>query len=170
MVQPRYTGRPPRAAQCLRVLCCLAALSVALFAGSDAQAQLGSSAAKVLLGAGQQKPAPTTNPSPPPAAGPTPPASSAIPLPDVAARAEDLKRTLRNISNQLPTPDQLNTVRQTLNDRDAALKSKRKETDAILAGAPSTLELREEERYWRVEQADTDQLRQQLLDWANAAQ
>ena len=48
--------------------------------------------------------------------------------------------------------------------------SRQKDVDALLAGTPSTLELREEENYWRAKQKETADLRTQLLSWANAAQ
>jgi len=125
---------------------------------------------KTLLGLGQG-----TTPTTPPATTGTgsPPhesAATAIPLPDVASRAEDLKRTLRYISDQLPTPDQLEQVKATLDSRDEPLQERLKESDALLSGTPSTLELREEENYWRAEQKETSDLRAQLLIWANAAQ
>jgi|SRR5579862_5890224 len=165
MVQPLPASsiRPARARA---ALCC--ALLVCLTSSAGAQ-RITAGALGSLLGASQ--PAATT-----PAADPKPPASAeasapaAIPLPDVAARSEDLTRSLRVIENQLPAPDQLQAAQVTLDDRDAELNSRQKEIDAMLGGNPNTLELREEEHYWRVKQADTADLRRQLLDWANAAQ
>jgi small-conductance mechanosensitive channel len=111
---------------------------------------------------------PATDSKPPtPAEASTP---AAIPLPDVAARSEELTRALRAIGNQLPAPDQLQAAQAALDDREAELNSRAKAVDAMLEGAPSTLELREEEHYWRNEQTDTAELRRQLLAWANAAQ
>ncbi len=77
---------------------------------------------------------------------------------------------VRSISNQLPTPDELEAAKATLDQRDADLNARLKEADALVAGAPSTLELREQENYWRAQQAQTAGLRRQLLNWANAAQ
>ena len=105
-----------------------------------------------------------------PAAGTPSPAPSAIPLPDVASRSEDLKRMLRELSDQLPTQDQLDAAKVALDDRDEKLVSRQKDVDALLTGTPSTLELREEENYWRAKQKETADLRIQLLSWANAAQ
>jgi potassium-dependent mechanosensitive channel len=121
---------------------------------------------KTLLGADSQKTA--SAPTPPVAGAPTTP--TAIPLPDVAARSEELKRTLRDITDHLPTQDQLNATKTTLDDRDEQLESRLTEVESLLSGTPSTLELREEENYWRAKQKETSDLRAQLLDWANAAQ
>jgi len=127
--------------------------------------------AQALLDRFQPKPAATTPPSPPPAtpaAQPQP--TAAIPLADVAARSEDLKRMLRSLTNQLPTPDQLEVTKATLDQRDEELGVRGREVDAVVAATPSTLELREQENYWRAEQEKTAGLRQQLSNWANAAQ
>jgi potassium-dependent mechanosensitive channel len=98
------------------------------------------------------------------------PANLIIPLPEVAARSEDLTRMLRSISNLLPTNEQLESAKSILDDRSAELSAKEKETDAVVTGTPSALELREEDNYWRTEQQGTASLRRQLFDWANAAQ
>jgi small-conductance mechanosensitive channel len=131
-----------------------------------------SAAAKLLLGTSEQKaaisspaPAAATAPSASPA-----PASLAIPLPDVAARSEDLKRTLRAISDGLPSSDQLDATKAILDTRNDQLQSRQKETDALLEAAPTALEIREEENYWRTVQKETAATRRELLDWANAAQ
>ena len=144
----------------------LAAILVGLLAiATPAAAQ---SAAKLLLGKTDAKPAAAPATPPPPA---TPaPSTSAIPLPDVATRSEDLKRLLRGISDKLATADQLAIVQSQLNERSAQLAMQRKETDALLAATPSTLELREQENYWRTKQKETTTARRELHDWANAAQ
>ena len=108
--------------------------------------------------------------APPAAVTPAPTASLSIPLPDVAARSEDLNRLLREVAEQLPASEQLEASKALLDEREEDLQSKLKEVDALLAGAPSSLEVREEENYWRATQKDTATTRQQLLDWANAAQ
>ncbi len=117
------------------------------------------------------KNAPQASPS---TAPPTAPAEAqpptAIPLPEVATGAEDLKRLLRDIGNQLPTHEQLDAVKALLAERDASLQAKKKEVDALLAGSPSALELREQETYWHAFSTEGAATRKQLLDWANAAQ
>ena len=132
-----------------------------------------SAAAKLLLGTSESKAA-TSPPAPAPTAAapstPPTPASLSIPLPDVAARSEDLKRMLWEISDGLPTADQLSATKAALDTRNDQLQSREKETDAILKASPTALEIREEENYWRAAQKETAATRRELLQWANAAQ
>ena len=145
----------------------LAAIFVLLLA--MATPALPQSAAKLLLGKTEEKPAAaSTTPAPAPPA--TPPQPVAIPLPDVATRSEDLKRLLRGLSEQLPTADQLAAIQAQLQDRSAQLTMQQKETDALLAATPNTLELREQDNFWRNKQKETAGTRRELHDWANAAQ
>jgi len=147
-------------------------LPIVLCLAASAMAQSGSSLANnplsSLLGNknGSQA-SQATSPSSPPAAAQPP---TAIPLPDVATRAEDLMRLLRDISVQLPTREQLDGVKATLEERNDSLQAKKKEVDALLAGSPSLLELREQETYWRAFSTQGAATRKQLQDWANAAQ
>lgn len=152
----------------------LACVFVLLFALAFPAIAQSSAAAKLLLGTSEQKgatssPAPASTAAAAPSASPAP-ASLAIPLPDVAARSEDLKRTLRAIADGLPSSDQLDATRATLDTRNDQLQSRQKETDALLEAAPTALEIREEENYWRTVQKETSATRRELLDWANAAQ
>src|SRR5208282_2252707 len=71
--------------------------------------------------------------------------ATAIPLPDVSARAEELARLLRDTSDQLPTREQLDALKATLAERDATLQAKKKEVDTLLAGSPTSIEVREQE-------------------------
>ena len=96
--------------------------------------------------------------------------TTAIPLPDVAMRAEELMHLLRGTDSQLPPPEQLDAVKATLDERDAALRSKQKEVEALLAGSPNALEVREQETYWTAFSNEGAATRRQLLDWANSAQ
>jgi potassium efflux system protein len=149
-----------RAFGLLAAILCLATLAVG-------QAPLS---VKTLLGADSQKPASPASAASAPATASASTAPVAIPLPDVAARSEDLKRMLRDISEQLPPQEQLDATRATLDEHDEQLQSRLKDVDTLLSGTPSTLELREEENYWKAKQKETSNLRTQLLDWANAAQ
>ena len=147
-------------------------LSMLLCFATSATAQPGSSFASNPLASllGNKNSSQASQPAPPP----TPPAEAqpptAIPLPDVSTRAEDLMRLLRDIGNQLPTRDQLDAVKATLAERDASWQAKKKEVDALLSGSPSVLELREQETYWHAFSIEGAATRRQLLDWANAAQ
>jgi small-conductance mechanosensitive channel len=128
------------------------------------------SSVKSLLGVGQSKPTAPATPAQSQPVAPAPAAPTAIPLPDVASRSEDLKRSLRGVTDQLPTQEQVDSAKATLDERDDALQARQKAVDELLASTPSTLELREEENYWRAKQKETGDLRNQLLAWANAAQ
>jgi|HubBroStandDraft_4_1064222.scaffolds.fasta_scaffold00649_2 potassium efflux system protein len=113
---------------------------------------------------------PTAN-QPLPAAIPEPaPSPTSIPLPEVAARSQELGQMLRDLSSQLPTPEQLNTIRTSLAELQPELQSKKKEVDAMLSSTPNSLEVREQETYWRGMQSYTDAWQSQLLTWANNAQ
>jgi len=140
---------------------CLAGSAMAQPGGSLASNPLGS----LLSNKNGSQAGQATPPSPVAAQ-----AATAIPLPDVATSAEDLTRLLRDISGQLPTREQLDAVKATIEDREDSLQAKKKEVDALLAGSPSLLELREQETYWRAFSSEGAATRKQLLDWANAAQ
>lgn len=169
MPQPSVPRRWPGVAAHCRFFWIVMAAVVCLGALAYGQ-KSGTSPVRSLLGT-QQKPA---EPAPAPAASPTPapavPLSQAIPLPDVAARSEELKRMLRDTLDQLPTTEQLDAVKGTLEERDEELQSKLEGVNSMLVTTPSTLEIREEENYWKVKQKETAATRQQLLDWANTAQ
>jgi len=149
------------------VFCTLLLLALVCIA-RPAVAQASGAAAKLLLGTSEPKPA-ASSPAPAPTA-PAIPASHDIPLPDVAARSEDLKRMLRETSDGLPSPDQLTETKATLDTRSDQLQFREKGTDALLRASPTALEIREEENYWRAVQKETAATRRELLDWANAAQ
>ena len=93
-----------------------------------------------------------------------------IPLPEVAARSQELAQTLRDLSSQLPTREQLDSMRTSLAELQPELQSKQKEVDVLLSSTPNTLEVREQETYWRGMQTYTDAWQSQLLTWANNAQ
>jgi potassium-dependent mechanosensitive channel len=114
--------------------------------------------------------APTANQDLPAAIPEPAPSPASIPLPEVAARSQDLGQMLRDLSGQLPTPDQLNAMRTSLAELQPELQSKKKEVDAMLSSTPNSLEVREQETYWRGMQGYTDAWQSQLLTWANNAQ
>jgi len=99
-----------------------------------------------------------------------PVAPQIIPLPQVAIRSEQLTQTLSDIAASLPTDDQLVAVNAAITEQAETLKTKRHEAETILSSAPSSIELREQENYWRGFQNLSAARRKQLLDWANASQ
>jgi hypothetical protein len=135
--------------------------------GKPAPAKPSNPLATVLQG----KPVVPTANQPLPAAIPEPePSPTSIPLPEVAARSQELGQMLRDLSSQLPTPEQLNTIRTSLAELQPELQSKKKEVDALLSSTPNSLEVREQETYWRGMQSYNDSWHRQLLTWANNAQ
>jgi len=93
-----------------------------------------------------------------------------IPLPDVAARSLGLAQTLRDAAAKLPTTEQVQAIETAVSELEPDLVSKQEQTKALLSGTPNSLEVREEENFWRGIQSDTNDWQQQLLDWANNAQ
>jgi small-conductance mechanosensitive channel len=138
--------------------------------GGVVQAQIGAGKSlSQLLNGGAPKQAPAATPQTPHPATPAP-SSNAIALPDVASRSEELKRMMRSAASQLPAADQIETLKVQIEDRGEELSAREKEVTALLAGTPSTMELREEEKFWRNVTQDTSGVRSQLLAWANAEQ
>lgn len=106
-------------------------------------------------------------PAPQPAADTGP---QIIPLPEVAEHSEQLTQTLNELTETLPTKEQLDGMNTSIADKAAMLNEKRGEAAVLLSSAPSSIELREQENYWRGVQTFSAARRKQLLDWANAAQ
>jgi len=124
-----------------------------------------------------KKPAASTTPAPasnPPATPPPTPQEPAapqiIPLPDVAMQSEQLTLRLNSLLANLPKPEDLKNLNTAVKEHGATLETKRTEVDSLLEGGPSSIELREQENYWRGFQGVSSDWRKQLLAWANAAQ
>jgi potassium-dependent mechanosensitive channel len=94
----------------------------------------------------------------------------AIPLPDVAARSLALTQTLRDTAAKLPTREQLDAIQSAISELEPDLLSKQQDVNSMLAGSPNSLEVREEENFWRGMESYSAQWQQQLLSWANIAQ
>ena len=115
----------------------------------------------------EKAPAPVTTPQLPAA---IPEQTTAIPLPDVAAKSQVLAQALRDAAGSLPTRDQITEVQSSIADLEPSLETKQQEVNAVLAATPNSLEIREEENYWRGIKSYTNGWQQQLLNWANSAQ
>jgi hypothetical protein len=89
------------------------------------------------------KPRKTATPSPPPSRGP------AIPLPQIAHRAEQLDRLLKEISSELTQRFELREPQATLEARGDELRQRALHLRELLEGTPTSLELDYEQRYWR---------------------
>ncbi len=148
------------------------ALVFLLVAAASAQQNGGAAPAKPsgnpLSSLLKEKPKATVVEPELPAAIPEKPA--AIPLPDVAARSIELGQMLRDASSKLPLPEQLEALQKNITDNEGLVNSKVEEANRMLAGNPNSLEVREEENYWRGMAAFTASWQQQLLTWANDAQ
>jgi small-conductance mechanosensitive channel len=96
--------------------------------------------------------APETSPALQPEA-PSPPAASepanyAIPLPQIAGRAEELDRWLRDITGHLTLEADLLKSEQQAKADSEELHSRAAEVYELMAGTPTTLELQDEQRFW----------------------
>ena len=98
-----------------------------------------------------------------PASGP-----QAIPVSEVAERAEDLKRLLRRVETQLAGSPTVQDFDQQLNWRGRELRRSALETDGLLSGTPKLLDLREQERYWSTEVGASARFQAQLTGRAAA--
>ena len=136
----RRAGRGVRAglARGGRRLAVLAALGLA--AAPLARAQLPAAPA----------PAPATAPASP-TPSPAPAAPAAIPLPDVAARAEDAARMLRELGADLAPEPAIVAIEDAIPDRKAGLERKAKEAAALLDAGPSLRALADLEVAWSAE-------------------
>jgi potassium-dependent mechanosensitive channel len=116
----------------------------------------------------KEKPkAPVVEPVLPPV---IPEPANAIALPDVAARSIELGQMLRDASAGLPSTEQLEALQKGISENSELIDSKLEDANKMLAGSPNSLEVREEENYWRGMAAYTASWQQQLLTWANDAQ
>jgi potassium efflux system protein len=115
-------------------------------------------AALAIIVQGQGLPKSILSPAAPPPAqplptpvvtGPAQPPNLTIPLPQIADRAEELDRLLREISKELAsTADLLESDKQTKAQADE-ITERLRDADKLLAGTPNNLDLQEEDRYWR---------------------
>jgi potassium-dependent mechanosensitive channel len=77
------------------------------------------------------------------------PSDSAIPLAQIADRAEQLDRLLREISNQLTHSPELREAQRLAEARGDELRQRALQVDDLLGATPTSLELDDEQRYWR---------------------
>ena len=96
--------------------------------------------------------------------------TTAIPLPDVASRSIELSQILRDASSKLPAPEQINALQKNVSENEALINTKIEEANRLLGGSPNSLEVREEENYWRGMAVFTASWQQQLMTWAKDAQ
>ena len=78
--------------------------------------------------------------------------------------------TLRDAAGKLPTRDQIDAIQTAIAELEPSVATKQQEVNELLAGTPNSLEIREQESYWRGIKTYTAGWQQQLLAWANSAQ
>jgi potassium-dependent mechanosensitive channel len=83
-----------------------------------------------------------------PASTPGRPIDQAIPLPQIADRAEELDDLLREITSQLTREPELLAAKQKTEAQTEELRQRARQAGDLLAGA-TPLELEDEQRYWR---------------------
>ena len=80
---------------------------------------------------------------------PTQPGNQAIPLPKIADRAEELNHLLYEISSQLIPGSELLESETKSVEQAEEIRRRALQTRELLAGTPTSLELEDEQRYWR---------------------
>src|SRR5215472_3317238 len=84
------------------------------------------------------------------APGTTEPADRAIPLPQIADRAEELDRWLAEVTEQLTPEADLLKAEEEVKSQSEELRKRVIQVDELLASQPTTLERQSEQRSWRV--------------------
>jgi len=84
-----------------------------------------------------------------PGVTPAKPVDQAIPLPQIADRAEELDHLLREISSQLISKHELLKSERTAEVQAAEIHRRVTQTRDLLAGTPTPMELEDEQRFWR---------------------
>ena len=72
-----------------------------------------------------------------------------IPLPQIADRAEELDHLLREINSQLTPNSELLESQKKAEEQAAEIRRRGLQTRDLLAGEPTSLDLEDEQRYWR---------------------
>lgn len=117
-----------------------------------------------------KKAAPKAKEETPPPSPPEKQEPKSIPMPEIADRAEQLDRTLRDLSTDLPGKDKVNEADTVIKMRKSLVNDRQKTTDELLQSVASSLDLREEKSWWRSVQSDSASSKEQTGRWANAAQ
>jgi small-conductance mechanosensitive channel len=134
----------------------LTGFSVAVPVSGWAQTSLGSALSKTL------KPAATPEATPLPESHPSSNADLAIPLPEVADKAEQLDRKLEEVSSSLAAGRELLAQNQAVATESAAIQERALHVDTFLVGSPDILQLRDEIVYWQTLNEESTDLRKAL--------
>ena len=98
------------------------------------------------------------------------PGPEPIPLTQIAARDEELRNVLRDISHELPSPSELEDFGQQLAEREELVRTNLAESSKLLAGSATVMEIRENAREWRVYGAPEARQRKTLAAWGAACE
>jgi small-conductance mechanosensitive channel len=90
-----------------------------------------------------------SHPASPTAAAPLP-ENRIIPLPQIADRAVELERWLREVTEQMAPEEDLLQWEQEAKNQSQELRQKVNHVNELLASKPTTLELQNEQRFWRI--------------------
>jgi hypothetical protein len=103
----------------------------------------------------QKEARPKATPSPlpqvQPVAVPDPLPELAIPLPQIAPRAEELTQQLREMGDRLTLDPTLSSIDQTLRTQEGLIGDKQRELDELIAITPTRNELLYVEQGWRAQ-------------------
>jgi potassium-dependent mechanosensitive channel len=86
----------------------------------------------------------------PPVSGTPVPEDHSIPLPQIADRADELDRWLREITGQLAPEEDLLKWEEEAKNQSEELRESINQVNELLVGKPTTLELQNEQRFWRI--------------------
>ena len=122
----------------------------------------------------QEKARPQASPSPPPQVQPVAVPNLlpelAIPLPQIAPRAEELTQQLREMDDRLTLDPTLSSIDQTLRTQEGMIGDKQRELDELIAITPTRNELLYVEREWRAQRELYSALRKTLTERAKAVE
>jgi potassium efflux system protein len=97
----------------------------------------------------QSTPSNNSNQNAAPTVPPSGPGDQTIPLPQIADRAEELDHLLQEISSQLTPENELQKLQTQAKEQAVDIHQRALQTIDLLAGNPTTLDLEDEQRYWR---------------------
>ena len=116
----------------------------------------------------QKKPqAPTKRRLSPP---PSTLATLAIPLPEIAPRAEELTQQLRAMSDRLSQNTTVSSIEQQLASQQGLIDEKQRELNELIATTPTRTELRDVEKEWLAQKELQVTIRQKLTERATAVE
>jgi potassium-dependent mechanosensitive channel len=116
----------------------------------------------------QKKAKSSVTPTPQPQAQPVPTpslaAEQAIQLPQIVARAEELNLLLREMTERLAPDPVLNSIDQSLLSQEELIRARQRETDELIAAAPTLTELQGLEQDWQANKNQYAAWRKTLTD------